>query len=297
MKLSTGINNLGGKDRLENMDIAYEAGFRHFDYSFGEYRTSSGFYADYEGHMKRIKAKMAELGVDFVLSHAPSGKPFRSEEDWKLVMDVTKVCLRACHELNIPATVAHSGYVANISKEECFERNRKFFREILAEAEKYGIFVLVENYDKMVREDTYWVDNAPDLRDMVDYIDHPLCRACWDAGHANLQEMPQHQALALLGNRVMATHIQDNKGDKDTHLYPYYGTLNLDSLMQGLINIGYKGTFNFETAMMFTEPKKRRPFDGEQRLAEVPRNVRAASQKMLYEIGKTTLQAYNLFED
>ena len=297
MKLSAGIANLGGVDRLENMDIAFEAGFRHFDYSFSEYLTNSGFYADYEGHMKRIKAKMAELGVDFVLSHGPTGKPFRSEEDWKLVMDVMKTCLRACHELGINETVVHSGYVANISKEECFERNRKFYREILSEAEKYGINILVENYDRMVREDTFWIDNATDLRAMVEYIDHPLCHACWDAGHANLQDMPQHEELAILGSHVLATHIQDNKGDRDTHLYPFYGTLNLDSLMQGLINIGYKGAFNFETAMMFTPPTKRRAFNGEQKLHAVARSVRVASQKMLYEIGKSTLEAYGVFED
>ncbi len=297
MKLSAGINNLGGADRLENMDIAFEAGFKHFDYSFGEYRTNSGFYADYDGHMKRVKAKMEELGVDFVLSHSPTGKPFRSEEDWKLVIDLHKVCLRACYELGIPSTVVHSGYVADISKEECFERNRKFYREILSEAEKYGINVLVENYDRMTKEDTFWIDNATDLLAMVEYIDHPLCHACWDAGHANLQDMPQHKELAILGSHVMATHIQDNNGDKDTHLYPFYGSLNMDSLMQGLINIGYKGAFNFETAMMFAPPAKRRGFDGEQKLYTVPRSVRVASQRMLYEIGKSTLEAYGVFED
>ncbi len=297
MKLSTGVCSLGGHNRLENIEISSAAGFKHFDYSFGEFYENSGFYADFDGYAKLVKATMAELGIDFVLSHAPAGKPFRSEENWKTLIDATKTCIRACHEIGVNSTVVHSGYLADISKEECFELNRKFYREILEEAEKYGIYVLVENYNKMERENIFWIDNATDLLAMVKYIDHPLCQACWDAGHANLQEMPQDEELRILGNCVMATHIHDNHGERDTHLVPFQGTLNLDSVMKGLIDIGYKGTFNYELEVMFADPKKRRAFSGEARLGGVPREIEIASQKYIYQLGKTTLEAYGVFED
>ncbi len=297
MKLSTGVCSLGGHNRLENIELCNAAGFKHFDYSFGEFYENSGFYADFEGYTKLVKETMAKLGVDFVQSHAPAGKPFLNEENWKALVDATGVAIRACHELGIESTVVHSGYLQYMSKEECFERNRQFYREILKEAEKYGVYVLVENYNKMYREDYFWIDNATDLAAMVKYIDHPLCKACWDAGHANLQEMPQDEELRILGDCVMSTHIHDNKGDKDTHLVPLQGTLNLDSVMRGLIDIGYKGAFNYELDVLFANPANRRPFSGEARLANVPREIEIAYQKYLYELGKTTLEAYGVFED
>ena len=297
MKLSVGVANLGGKDYFENLELNHQVGFNHFDMGFPAPDSIVGLNADFDGFIKRVNEKKAALGIDFVQSHAPMGKPLRGDDDARRLIEVTKSNIRACHELGIPSVVVHSGYLPNITKEECFELNKKFFDELMIEAEKYGVYVLIENFNKMSKEDTYWIDNATDLLTMVELVDHPLCQIVWDAGHANLQEMPQHEELALLGDRVMATHIQDNMGDRDTHLNPFFGTMNMDDLMTGLINIGYKGAFNFETGPTFTAPHKRRPFDGEQRLYNVPRSVRMAAQKMLYEIGKATLEAYGQFED
>ena len=297
MKLSTGVADLGGKDYFENLELNHRVGFNHFDMKFPSHKLNEGLNADFDGFIKRVNEKKAELGIDFVQSHAPMGTPLAGDAMARRLIEVTKSNIRACHELGIPGVVVHTGYLPDISKETCFELNKKFFDELLAEAEKYGVYVWAENFNKMHRENTYWIDNATDLLAMVELIDHPLCQIVWDAGHANLQEMPQHEELALLGSRVMATHIQDNMGDTDTHLNPFFGTLNLDDLMTGLINIGYKGAFNFETGPKFTNPAKRRPFNGEQRLYEVPQSVRMAAQRMLYEIGKTTLEAYGQFED
>ncbi len=297
MKLSVGVANLGGKDYFENLELNHQIGFNHFDMGYPGPDALGGINADFDGFVKRVNEKKSELGIDFVQSHAPMGRPLAGDDAARKLIETTKMNIRACHAMGIPSVVVHSGYLPNISKEECFELNKKFFDELLVEAEKYGVYVLVENFNKMTRDDVFWIDNATDLLAMVELIDHPLCQVVWDAGHANLQEMPQHEELALLGNRVMATHIQDNKGDRDTHLNPFFGTMNMDDLMTGLINIGYKGAFNFETGPMFMAPQNRRPFDGEQKLYDVPQSVRMAAMKMLYEIGKTTLEAYGQFED
>ncbi len=298
MKLSTGVKYLGGKDLFENLALNRAVGFKHFDQQFPEWSAGTGYFSDdFDGYVKLVKGKMAEIGVDYVQAHAPMGKPLMGDDAAKKLIKDTKTCIRACHALGIPGIVVHSGYLWDISKEECFDLNKKFFNDLLAEAEKYGVYIFIENFNKMVNENRFWIDNATDLLALIEYIDHPLCHACWDAGHANLQDMPQHEELAILGSHVMATHVQDNKGDNDTHLVPYFGTLNLDSMMQGLINIGYKGAFNFEVDMMLTDPSKRRPFEGEKKLPGIPQSVRIAVLKMIYEIGKTTLEAYGQFED
>ena len=301
MKLATTIGDLGGywSTREQNMELIHAAGFRHLDFNFEyDFQRDQGFFTDdFDGFAKRMKDKAAELGMDFVQSHAPAGRPLLGDDAARKLIEGTKTCIRACHALGIPHVVVHSGYLPDISKEECFERNKIFYGELLEEAEKYGVCVLIENYDPMYREDYFWVDHAATLRELIDYIDHPLCHAVWDAGHANLQQMPQHEELALLGDHVMALHVQDNLGDKDTHRMPFFGTLNLDSLMQGLKDINYKGAFTFEVASMLVPPAKRRPYEADTRLVKAPLSVRLAEEKMLFEVGKATLQAYNLFED
>ena len=302
MKLSTGMG-LGAYASCieETIGLIHSAGFRHMDLGFPGPVCTTGFYAEDEGefnaYIKRVTERCKELGMDFVQSHAPMGKPLKGDEDAKRLIQVTKYCIRAAGALNIPHVVVHSGYLPNISKDECFELNKVFFDELLVEAEKYGVNVLVENFNKMSKEDTYWIDNATDLRRMIDLVDHPLFHAVWDAGHANLQEMPQHEELALLGDHVLALHVQDNKGDRDTHLMPFFGTLNLDDLMRGLKDIGYKGAFNFEVASMTTPPAKRRQYEADTRLLRAPLAVRLAEEKLLYEVGKSILTAYDLFEE
>ncbi len=302
MKLSTGMG-LGAyaANIEETIELIHSVGFRHMDCGFPGPQCTTGYYAEdpaeFDAYIKRVSEKCKELGMDFVQSHAPMGKPLAGDDDAKRLIQVTKYCIRSAAALNIPHVVVHSGYLPDISKDECFERNKVFFDELLVEAEKYGVNILVENFNKMTRENVFWIDNATDLRRMIDLVDHPLFHAVWDAGHANLQDMPQHEELALLGDHVLALHVQDNMGDRDTHLMPFFGTLNLDDLMKGLKDINYKGAFNFEVASMMTPPAKRRQYEADTRLLRAPLSVRLAEEKLLYEVGKATLEAYGLYEE
>ena len=149
----------------------------------------------------------------------------------------------------------------------------------------------------MTVEDLYWVDNAPDLLAMIEYVDHPLFHAVWDVGHANMQKMPQDEALRMLGEHVRALHIHDNMGVSDSHMTPFLGTLNLDSIMNGLIDIGYNGYFTFEVGEVFLGGAKRRPYERDTRLANAPLALKKAYEKYLYELGKCVLEAYGCFEE
>ena len=199
--------------------------------------------------------------------------------------------------LGIPGIVVHSGYAPNLSVEETFERNKVFYGELLPVAERFGVEILTENFNRMYKPDVYWVDCAKDLRALIDYIDHPLLHACWDAGHGNLQGTPQDEELRLLGSHVHALHIQDNLGDKDTHIAPFFGSLNLDALMHGLSDIGYKGYFTFEASNMLPPAKLRRPYDRGQRLMCAPLKLRVKAEALLYEIGRTVLEEYGCLEE
>ena len=68
--------------------------------------------------------------------------------------------------------------------------------------------------------------------------------------------------------------------------------------MCGLSDIGYKGYFTFEAcSMLYPRGMARRECAKDTRLYAAPLSLRIAEEKLLYEIGKTILTAYDCFEE
>ena len=280
----------------ESLRLLREAGFRYADMNFGNgYAERVGVYTDdYKAHIEEITAVAEEVGIELIQAHAPMGAPL-AEDNEQFIKDNIR-CIDACGAWGIKNLVIHSGYSKGLSVKETFARNKEFYMPLLDAAEKYEVNILVENFNKMHVPDLYWIDNAPDLLEMVEYVDHPLFHAVWDVGHANMQDMPQDEALRMLGGHVRALHIQDNLGDTDSHLVPFLGSLNLDAVMNGLLDIGYDGYFTFEVGAFFLPAKKRRPYDRDTRLSNAPLELRQAFEKYLYQLGKCVLEAYGCYE-
>lgn len=301
MKIATTTGDFSAYTTNQSEAIRYvrEAGFRYADYNFHMDAAAQTGIAlpDWKMQIEAVRRTAEEIGITFVQSHAPMGRPLVKDENYPRFMEINRRCIEACAVLGIPNIVVHSGYAPGLSIEETFERNKAFYSELLPIAERFGVEILTENFNRMYKPDIYWIDNAKDLRELIDYIDHPLLHACWDTGHGNLQEMSQDEALRILGSRVHALHVQDNMGDKDTHIGPFFGTMNLDALMHGLAEIGYKGYFTFEASNMLLPAKQRRPFESDQRLACAPVELRVKAEALLYEIGRTVLAEYGCLEE
>ncbi|MBR2650863.1 MAG: sugar phosphate isomerase/epimerase [Clostridia bacterium] len=298
MKLATTTADFSAYDlsQTDSLEHIRSAGFRYADYSFGrDYKRRDGVYSEnFEEYFDEIANAEDRLGIKLVQAHAPMGKPL---EDNGCLLSDTLRCVDACGAWGIKNLVVHSGYRHGLSPEQTFEENKAFFTPLLDRAEKYGVNILVENFNKMGKDGLYWIDNAPDLLRMIDCVNHPLFHAVWDVGHANMQEMPQDEAIRMLGNHIYALHIQDNTGERDSHLTPFLGTLNLDSVMNGLFDIGYNGYFTFEVGGVFTPSSKRRKYERDTRLAAAPIELRDAYERYLYELGKCVLQKYGCFEE
>lgn len=297
MKLATTTGDYSAytDSQAEALSHIRNAGFRYADYNFGiDYSHRNGVYAEKtEEYINGISEFCHKIGIELVQAHSPMGKPL--EDDGNFLSDTLR-CVDACGAWGIKNLVVHSGYRRGLSPEETFEENKAFFTPLLDRAEKFGVNILVENFNKMCIDGLYWIDNAPDLLRMIECVDHPLFHAVWDVGHANMQEMPQDEALGLLGKHVKALHIQDNMGDKDSHLTPFLGSLSLDAVMNGLLDIGYNGYFTFEVAAFAPTAKRRRSSRGEM-LLQAPIELRDAYERYLYELGKCILEKYNCFEE
>jgi sugar phosphate isomerase/epimerase len=63
---------------------------------------------------------------------------------------------------------------------------------------------------------------------------------CYDTGHGHIQGFSESF------ENIRTTHVHDNNGEKDEHLWPFEGTLNWPALIEKLVLANYKGPFMFE---------------------------------------------------
>ena len=304
MKIATTTGDFGfycnnDSDRIREL---HRAGFRYIDLSMYSFTPDSPYMGDnWKDEVKKIKDLADELGMKFVQAHSQGGNPLK--EDTEHVDFLLKATLRSieiCRELGIKNTVVHSGTKRGISKDEFFELNREFYLKLVPAMEECGVNVLIENSTKANMGDMYFLNTGKDMREFIEYFDHPMLHACWDTGHGNC-EGSQYDEIVALGDELYAIHYNDNRGESDQHVIPYLGTLNHDEIMNALIDIGYGGYFTLECDASLVKkkswPQKRRAFERDERLADPQLFMQRHLEALMYEISEHILKSYNCFEE
>ena len=302
MKLATTTGDFAfyTKDYVEQIRHIKEAGFKYIDLSLYSPASNDPLFSDdWKTEAARIKRYMAENGLEFVQSHGFNCNCLGGEEKYKEAVEKTVRCIEICAELGIPNTVVHSGYSKDVTdKDEWFEKNRAFVKELIPIMEQTGVEVLCENSTVSNMGERYFINNGKDTREFVDFVDHSLFAACWDTGHANC-EGNQYDDIISLGDAMHAIHFNDNGGKRDDHLVPYMGTMNSDEVINALIDINFNGAFTFESGAIHGSKYwlgKRRMFEADKRLLEPTLKMHKKLEELLYTIGEHILSAYGLFE-
>lgn len=314
MKLSLASSSLKpylqrGDDPRYLFRLYRETGFRCLDFHMSPFRME-----DLLSHAEEWRDLFSDLGLDVQMTHAHMVNPFEREENYAIARDRMIQALRFCQKAGFPNTVIHPGARNGNTREEFFENNVKFYRELLPYVEETGVVMLIENIGHYM--DPYFLWSGKDLREMIDAVDHPLVGACYDIGHANHFEYihggDHYASLLALGEKLTAIHAHDNVGffadtktakRVDMHVAPYscaHNSVNWDAVLQGLKDIGYQGVFNFE--VIVPAPSRRCPefiHDGEpvRKLELLPPELWRSANRTLFEIGKYMLESYGLYED
>ena len=146
----------------------------------------------------------------------------------------------------------------------------------------------------------YFTNSGKDMREFCEYLDHPLFGCCRDTGHANCEGL-QYNEIVAIGDKLDALHFNDNTGNGDDHVLPYCGTMNLDDVMQGLIDIGFSGYLTFEAGStlrpFYYWRGNRRDTDKEKKLSSPTLEMQDIIEKLMYEIGRHALTTYGIFEE
>jgi sugar phosphate isomerase/epimerase len=115
------------------------------------------------------------------------------------------------------------------------DRSLQVFERVKPLCKAYGVALAIENlYPSDEKILKYYFEKYPS--DFVCF--------CFDSGHANVNK--NLDKLLKFGDRLRVLHLHDNKGEKDDHQPPFWGTIQWGEVMQWIKQSSYSKPINFE---------------------------------------------------
>lgn len=307
MKIATTTGDFGFFCRTDEERIRelHRAGFRYIDMSLYGFSPACVYMQDnWKDEVLKLQELADELGMTFAQAHSQGGNPLSPDPAHvEFLLQATLRSIEICEVLGIKNTVVHNGMANGLSKEEWFVQNKAFYERLFPTMERCGVNVLCENSTKANMGERYFINSGKDMREFIEFVDHPLIHGCWDTGHANC-EGNQYEDILAVGDELYAIHYNDNRCAKDEHIAPFCGRMNHDEIMHALIDVGFKGYFTLECSSTLTcynqWTGKRRRFEAKDvplKLSEPQLFMQRHMEAMLYDTAKWILEAYDLFEE
>lgn len=239
---------------LESMRRCYEAGFRVLDFSFVEFFfTSTELSQDHWQHeVEKIRNEAERLGIVFVQSHLPYNPGYMpewaSEEQRLLYEKHLARSIQTSAMLGVHWAVVHpfTQYMDTEYDDEASIRyNRQFYSSAIELAMELGVGIAFENMiEYPVRRK--FSARAEELAALVDAFGDKRIGACLDFGHAHRMYRDLSRPVHVLGQRLVALHVNDNTAISDQHFVPFMGTVNWENALNALADTGYGGDFTYE---------------------------------------------------
>lgn len=282
MRLATSTNffayRLNGEytPYKEAMQRCKAAGFNVLDVNFcAAFRGGTDLVRDdWQELIEDLRNEAEKEGVVFTQSHPVFTR--RSDELPAERLDVYNEMMRrsiiASSILGVKWAVLHPApgkEGADYDADAIIKENLELHAPALELAKKYNVGIAFENMIETTKR--RFASRASDLCALIDACNDPGVGACWDFGHANYIFTDQRDELRLLGKRLKATHVDDNYGKSDEHMFPFHGSINWHELLPVLAEIGYAGDFTYETHKEFDR---------------LPEHLKDIMAKTGYEIGQ-----------
>ncbi|MBO4366426.1 MAG: sugar phosphate isomerase/epimerase [Clostridia bacterium] len=212
-------------------------------------------------HMDRYKTAADRAGIAIGQAHAVDppfiNMPADDERLLRMIRRTVMICgYLGCHYLIIHP--AHCEYDANtMTEDDEWAANMHMFGECIPCLKKYDVVACLENmYIERGGKAYSSICQCP--HEANRYIDALNGMAgekrfafCLDTGHALMVGMQLNNVIRTLGSRLETLHINDNDGMHDWHMMPLTGAMHWEKVYEGLREIGYSGTLNFELYMHF----------------------------------------------
>ena len=141
-------------------------------------------------------------------------------------MDEIKRALEAAEQIPFRFLILHLGDRDDTWGLRALEHSITAIEHLKAFASPLGVKLLVENLEGEVARPDHLIEilHSGHFTDMG---------VCLDVGHAHLGDgIPA--SLEILRDRLRSSHLHDNHGDKDEHLWPGEGNIDWDTTLSGL---------------------------------------------------------------
>jgi len=141
-------------------------------------------------------------------------------------MDEVKRALETAEDIPLRHVILHLGEREDTWSSRTLEHAMTAIEHLQAFARPLGVKLLLENIQNEVTQ-------APNLLEIVRIGHFKDVGVCLDVGHAHIGDgIPA--AIANLKPLIRSTHIHDNHGQKDEHLWPGDGTISWAETMNEL---------------------------------------------------------------
>ncbi len=239
-KLCLSLGGDFGVSYTEQIKLFKNAGFEAF----------TGHWLDGQEESVKECAKVAkEENMLFHILHAPWSNTAdmwdeNEKDDAEKGVKILSRFAELCAELEIPIMVSHI-YVG--FDEPCVptQFGLENYGRVIKRAEELGVKIAFENTEGEIGLEALFKE----------FKNNETVGFCWDSGHEMCYNNSE-DLLALYGNRLFATHINDNLGVKDfkgkifwhddLHLLPYDGIADWDYNAKRLAKTGFDGIITFE---------------------------------------------------
>ena len=211
----------------------------------------------------RIKEYAAACGITLGQVHSPMATlredtdlpdgmiDFAAADAEQLEYDLAanEKLLDLCGAMGIAVMVVHPGGCCGWSDEDEYRRirdvNAGALERLAKAARRMGVKIAIENMGANRGRKCFGTD-FEDILKVIEDVGSDCLGVCLDTSHANYTGKDIPAAIRLCGKRLIATHISDNLGRNDDHLFPYSGTIAWQPVISALREIGYDGLFNLE---------------------------------------------------
>lgn len=141
-------------------------------------------------------------------------------------MDEIKRALEVAETVPFRFLVQHIGRGNEDYDVRKFEAALSSIEHLRAFARPLGVNLLVENIPNEL--------STPEkLMELIKALHYDDLGICFDTGHAHIMSSV-HQAFGVMESKIRSTHVHDNKGDRDAHLWPGQGSTDWNQTMQSL---------------------------------------------------------------
>jgi len=207
-----------------------------------------GFFVDWAEGLDIAALRKAgdEEGMIFQSIHAPFEKMadmWEPTDMTETAVDELLRCLHDCKNNGVPIMVTHA--FIGFEKHEPTDFGLKRFEKVVAEAEKLGVKVAFEN-----------TEGEEYLAALMEHFKgNSAVGFCWDTGHEMCYNHSKDM-LALYGDRLLCTHLNDNLGIRDyegkitwiddLHMLPFDGIADWEDIAVRLNRHQFNEILTFE---------------------------------------------------